>query len=185
MKYENATGVILAGGQARRMGGGDKGLIEVAGRPMIEYVIDILKMRLETIFINANRNIEIYGAYNYPVIRDVDEGYQGPLAGMASCMSVCETEYIITAPCDAPLLPEDYVGRMMEQAIDSGAEIAVADNGNRLQPVFSLLKVNLLDSLRAYLDSGERKIEWFEVYAGQKAFDKFGEWPISKILARI
>ena len=163
IKHDKVTGVILAGGQARRMGGGDKGLINVAGKPMIEYVIDALNLQIEKILINANRNIETYQAYKFPVIPDVDEGYQGPLAGMASCMRESETEYIITAPCDAPLLPDDYVDRMMTQATKPGVEIAVADNGSRLQPVFSLVKVSLLESLRAYLDSGERKIDrWFE-----------------------
>lgn len=161
--FTNITGVVLAGGQARRMGGEDKGLIKVSGRAMIEYVIAALQPQLSKIVINANRNINIYGNYGFPVIADIYDGFKGPLAGMASCMKVINTEYMITAPCDSPMLPEDYVARMFKTLQTEQADISVADSGERIQPVFSLLKCSLLNSLMAYLDSGERKIDrWFQ-----------------------
>ena len=98
LKYPNITGVILAGGQARRMGGQDKGLIELSGTPLIEYVIAVLQPQLENIVINANRNDGIYASYGFPVIADDYEGYNGPLAGIASCMKAIDTEYLITTP---------------------------------------------------------------------------------------
>ncbi len=162
-QHANVTAVILAGGQARRMGGGDKGLVQLAGRPMIEYVIEALKPQVDRILINANRNKEIYEGYNFPVIADLHEGYKGPLEGMISAMASADTDYIITVPCDAPLLPPDYVQRMIEQTVSEKADIGVADSGERIQPVFSLLKCILYESLSHYLDSGERKIDlWFQ-----------------------
>ncbi|MFT5133099.1 MAG: molybdopterin-guanine dinucleotide biosynthesis protein A [Gammaproteobacteria bacterium] len=164
--FTDITAVILAGGQARRMGGQDKGLIEVSGKPMIEYLITALRVQLDNIIINANRNQDIYGKYGFPVIADNYEGFNGPLAGMASCMKVIETKYMITAPCDSPNLPADYVLRMFNALEEHQSDISVADSGERIQPVFSLLKCSLLDSLLDYLDSGERKIDrWFEQHA--------------------
>jgi molybdopterin-guanine dinucleotide biosynthesis protein A len=163
LKYPNITAVILAGGQARRMGGQDKGLIELSGTPLIEYVIAVLQPQLENIVINANRNAGIYASYGFPVIADDYEGYNGPLAGIASCMKAIDTEYLITTPCDTPLLPQDLVSRMFVSLEENQAEISVADSGERLQPVFSLIKCSLLDSLLDYLDAGERKIDrWFK-----------------------
>jgi molybdopterin-guanine dinucleotide biosynthesis protein A len=162
-QHANITAVILAGGQARRMGGGDKGLVSLAGRPMIEYVLEALKPQLENILINANRNREVYESYHYPVIPDLHEGYKGPLEGMISAMASAETDYIITVPCDAPLLPDDYVERMLARTISQQADIGVADSGERIQPVFSILRCTLYESLSQYLDSGERKIDlWFQ-----------------------
>ncbi len=167
--YTNITAVILAGGQARRMGGRDKGLIEVSGLSMIEYVISALQPQLDNIVINANRNQDIYAKYNYPVIADNYEGFNGPLAGMASCMKAIDTEFMITTPCDSPFLPDDLVARMLKGVIDNRADIGVADSGERIQPVFSLIKCSLLNSLVAYLDSGERKIDfWFQQHVMAK-----------------
>jgi molybdenum cofactor guanylyltransferase len=165
-RFSNITAVVLAGGQARRMGGQDKGLIEVSGKAMIEHVLTILQSQLDNIVINANRNLDIYEKYGFPVIPDNYEGFNGPLAGMASCMKTINTEYIITTPCDTPMLPDDYVVRMLETLESAQADISVADNGERIQPVFSLIRLSLLDSLLHYLDAGERKIDlWFEKHA--------------------
>ncbi len=145
------------------MGGGDKGLVQLAGRPMIEYVIDALKSQVDLILINANRNKEIYENYSFPVIADLHEGYKGPLVGMITAMTRANTDYIITVPCDAPLLPADYVERMIKQTVSNKGDIGVADSGERIQPVFSLLKCSLFESLNHYLESGERKIDiWFK-----------------------
>lgn len=161
--FPNITAAILAGGQARRMGGQDKGLIELSGKAMIEYVIAALQPQVDKIIINANRNQDIYAKYGMPVIADNYAGFNGPLAGMASCMKAMDTEYMITTPCDSPFVPDDLVTRMYAALQDNQADISVADSGDRIQPVFSLLKCSLLDSLLVYLDSGERKIDrWFQ-----------------------
>ena len=100
------------------------------------------------------------------MICDEHDGFNGPLAGVASCMKVIDSKFMITTPCDSPYLPDDYVTRMFRVLQDDQADISVADSGERMQPVFSLLKCSLLNSLLAYLDSGERKIDrWFQQHA--------------------
>ena len=136
---------------------------------MIEYVITVLRSQLDKIVINANRNQDIYAKYGFPVIADIYDGFKGPLAGMASCLKGIDTKYMITTPCDSPLLPIDYVSRMYDALQEKNADIAVADSGDRIQPVFCLLKSSLLDSLVEYLDSGERKIDlWFQQHVMTK-----------------
>ncbi len=158
----NITAVVLAGGLARRMGGQDKGLVDVFGRPMIEHVLDTLRPQVEQILINANRNHETYASYNYPVISDSIEGYCGPLAGMASAMQHCDTPYLMATPCDSPFLPDDLVARLYNALQAEQASISVAHDGDRMQPVFALLDCNLLESLLTFLHSGERKIDrWY------------------------
>ncbi len=160
---EFITGVILAGGRAQRMGGCDKGLIKLLGKPLVEYVIRALKPQVAEMIINANRNHERYAAYGYPIIADLMDGFYGPLAGMASAMQAARTPYIVTTPCDSPFVPSDLVKRLYGGIEEQTAEIAVAHNGERLQPVFALLDRNLRSSIIAYLKRGERKIDrWYE-----------------------
>lgn len=156
------TGLILAGGRASRMGGEDKGLIEVNTRPMIDYVLAALKPQADSILINANRNLERYAGYGYRVVSDELTDFQGPLAGIATAMARSESAYLLVAPCDSPLVPEDLGARLYDALADANAEIAVAHDGARMQPVFSLLKRDLLASLLAFLEQGERKIDrWY------------------------
>ena len=156
------TGVILAGGQARRMGGQDKGLIELAGSPMVQHILDAIAPQVGKVIINANRNQEIYAHYGCPVIADEFDGYCGPLAGMASSMRAVTTPFMVTAPCDSPFVPKDLVERLYLRMIHEDADISVAHDGDRIQPVFVLLKTTLLDSLLDFLQKGERKIDkWF------------------------
>lgn len=158
----DVTGVILAGGQARRMGGSDKGLIELAGRPMIEHVLARLEPQVEALLINANRNLDRYRSYGHPVIPDREGDFHGPLAGMASAMAAAHTRYILTAPCDSPLLPHALAARALEVLQQTGADIAVAHDGERLQPVFALIPVALHSSLEHALEQQERKIDrWY------------------------
>ena len=163
MKKTGITGVILAGGEARRMGGGDKGLVELGGKPLVEHALAALSPQVDTIIINANRNGDRYAAYGYPVVADSREGFQGPLAGMLSCLEEAETEFLVTVPCDSPLLPDDLVARLFRQLSDARADISVAHNGERMQPVFALMPASLASSMRAFLDGAGRKIDrWFE-----------------------
>lgn len=156
------TGVILAGGAARRMGGVDKALVPVAGRPMIEHVLAAFRPQVGSLLINANRNQERYAGFGVPVVADDLGGFQGPLAGMASALRAARVPYLATVPCDSPLLPPQLVARLGAALLEQRAELAVARCGGQLQPVFSLLRTGLLDSLLDYLARGERKIDlWF------------------------
>ncbi len=163
MATGNITGIILAGGRARRMGGQDKGLIHLARKPMIEYVLNAIEPQVDAIIINANRNQKVYGKYGYPVVADQIGGYCGPLAGMASGLQAAKTPFIVTAPCDTPLIPDDLVHKLYSILQDEDAEICTAHANGRLQPVFTLMKSELLSSMLDFLNSGERKIDkWFE-----------------------
>lgn len=156
------TGVILAGGLARRMGRIDKGLITINTRPLIEYVIDTLRPQVNSLIVNANRNREVYEGYGFPVIADGYADFQGPLAGMSSCMEVVKTPYILTVPCDSPFIPADLAYRLYRRLKRGRADICVASNGRRMQPVFALIKVKLRERLLGYLERGERRIEkWY------------------------
>ncbi|MGI9223649.1 MAG: molybdenum cofactor guanylyltransferase MobA [Woeseiaceae bacterium] len=161
-RCKDVTAVILAGGRATRMGGVDKGLISVNDRPMIAWVIDALRPQVADILISANRNRDDYAEFGFPVIDDGDDEFRGPLAGLASCMQVARTPYIALAPCDSPLLSGDLVPRLYTALSATGSRIAVAHDGNRLQPVFALLDNALVDDLTGYLDGGGRKIDqWY------------------------
>ncbi len=156
------SGVILAGGEARRMGGSDKGLVTVAGRPMVEYVLESLRPQVDFLLINANRNHDAYTRYGLPVLADALTGFQGPLAGMASALRAVRTPLVVTVPCDSPFVPACLVQRLRDALSASGAEIATAHDGRRMQPVFSLLRVELAESVERFLARGERKIDlWF------------------------
>ena len=167
MSTENAppcplTAVALAGGMGRRMGGEDKGLITLAGRPMIEYVLDALRDQVDGLLISANRNRQTYAAYGVPVGADETGDYLGPLAGMASAMRIAPPGLLLTAPCDSPLVAGDYAARMRRGLEEHDAEIAVARDNERIQPVFALLRTELRRDLLDFLDSGERKIDkWY------------------------
>jgi molybdenum cofactor guanylyltransferase len=159
---QEVTAVILAGGRGRRMGGRDKGLVEIGGKALIEHVISIIAPQAGKLVINANRNGEEYRRYGYAVVSDSMSGYQGPLAGFASAMASAETPHIVTIPCDSPLLPDDLVQRLIDAMHDAHAQLAVAHDGERLQPVFALIGVRLLASLQQFLQRGDRKIDlWY------------------------
>jgi molybdenum cofactor guanylyltransferase len=158
----NITAVILAGGRGSRMGGADKGLVELNGRPLIEHVIAAIASQVGAVVINANRNLARYGALGYPVIADSMGDYQGPLAGFLAAMTVVKTDDIVTVPCDGPLLSDDLVARLLHAREQENADIAVAHDGRRLQPVYALIPVRLHQSLQRYLDGGDRKIDlWY------------------------
>lgn len=157
------TGVILAGGRSARMGGRDKGLIPLAGRPFIEHVIAAIAPQTGALIISANRSLERYRAYGYPVVTDGFSGFQGPLAGICAALAETATPYAAIAPCDTPRPSKDLVRRLYRTLSENRADIAVAGDGRRLHPVFCLLKTSLHGSLRDFLEGGGRKIDrWFE-----------------------
>jgi len=163
MSRRGITGVVLAGGRATRWGGRDKGLIEVCGRPMIGHVLDALEPQVEHVVINANRNLDRYRAFGVPVVSDASTDFLGPLAGIASGLAVARTDWVAIVPCDSPLLAADCIGRLSSaRADDECIDIAVAHDGERIQPVFALLRRSLLEDLDAFLESGGRKIDrWY------------------------
>lgn len=153
--------VILAGGMARRMGGDDKGLVELNGQAMIKHVIDRIKPQVKEILINANRNQTRYAEFGFKVISDENSGFLGPLAGMITAMGQTNADYLLTVPCDCPLLPTDLVTRLVKALERQDAELAVASDGEREQPVVMLLKPQLRASMLAFLEAGERKIDFW------------------------
>ena len=156
------TGVILAGGQGSRMGGVDKGLQPFRGRPMVAHVIDRLAPQVAELLINANRNAEAYGGFGYRVIADEIEGFAGPLAGFERGLAHASGELVVTVPCDSPFLPADLVQRLRGALLSAGAQLAVAKTGDQAHPVFSLMRRDVHESLRAFLSSGQRKIDkWY------------------------
>jgi molybdopterin-guanine dinucleotide biosynthesis protein A len=164
------TGGILAGGRGRRLGGADKGLIELDGRPLAAHIAARLAPQVDRVLVNANRNLEAYRALGHPVVQDEDPDFQGPLAGMAALLAHASTPWLVVVPCDGPFLPADLVERLWTARARARAEIGVAHDGTRLQPVYGLLPRALLADLRAYLQAGGRKIDrWYARHAVAEA----------------
>jgi molybdopterin-guanine dinucleotide biosynthesis protein A len=144
------------------MGGADKGLIEFLGRPMIEHVAERLRPQVGEILINANRELAHYGSLGYPVIEDEIGGFAGPLAGLHKAMLVAAHPYVLTVPCDSPLLPHNLAERLMNGLMERDADLAVAKTGIQSHPVFCLCRTALLPNLEAFLKDGGRKIDaWY------------------------
>jgi molybdenum cofactor guanylyltransferase len=160
------TGVVLAGGQGRRMGGVDKGLQLLDGRPMAAWVLERLRPQVDALLINANQNTETYQAFGHPVVADEFTGFAGPLAGLHAALTHAATSLVATAPCDSPFLPTDLVARLHATLQGAGAQIAVARTGDQLHPVFCLCQRAVLPSLDAYLAAGDRKFDrWIATLA--------------------
>lgn len=153
------TGVVLAGGEARRMGGRDKGLLELQGRPLAAYALDALEQVAGTVLISANRNLGSYIALGHLVISDRTGGFRGPLAGLLSAMEYTDTPDLLVVPCDCPLLDAAVLRRILLALTDQEVEIAVAHDGQRLQPVVMAVRTDLSDSVEAFLERGERQLK--------------------------
>lgn len=156
------TGVLLAGGQGSRMGGVDKGLVELAGQPMAAHVLARLAPQVDDIIINANQNAEAWAAFGYPVFGDDIPGYAGPLAGLHAALARASQPLVATAPCDSPFLPADLVARLAAALHAADAQLAVAKTFDQAHPVFCLCRRDLADHLLAFLQAGGRKIDrWY------------------------
>jgi len=153
------TGVVLAGGLARRMNNQDKGLVDYNNRPMASYAVDAIAQVASTVFINANRNIAEYKKLGYPVISDQTDSFDGPLAGILSAMSHAETGILCVMPCDSPLIRAEHLTQLIDALTENNVDIAVAFDGERIHPVFLALKTSLQASLTQYLEQGDRKID--------------------------
>jgi molybdenum cofactor guanylyltransferase len=154
--------IILSGGRATRMGGVDKGLVLMQQKPLIAHVIERLTPQVDEILINANREIATYQALNYPVLQDENDEFIGPLAGFSLGLQYAKHEYVLTAPCDSPLLPLDLVERLLNGMTEALADIAVASSDENTHPVFCLCKKSVLPSLTEYLANGERKVSTWQ-----------------------
>jgi molybdopterin-guanine dinucleotide biosynthesis protein A len=158
----SVTGIVLAGGLGRRMGGVDKGLVDFLGKPLIAHVVERLSPQVDEILINANRELDRYAALGYPVIEDDIAGFAGPLAGLHKGLRSAKHPFVLTVPCDSPLLPLNLVERLMQGLIQNDADLAVAKTGAQAHPVFCLCRKTLLKNLETYLLDGGRKIDtWY------------------------
>jgi molybdopterin-guanine dinucleotide biosynthesis protein A len=155
------VGVILAGGRARRMNNQDKGLVNFNGRPMVSYALDALDPVVDYGIINANRNIEQYRQFGWPVISDQNDSFDGPLAGVLTAMIHADAEVLLVIPCDSPFIRSEHLQRLIVTIAETNADVAVAFDGTRLHPVFLAIKTDLQMSLQSYLDGGHRKMmDW-------------------------
>jgi len=163
IRRDEVTGIVLAGGQGRRMGGVDKGLVLLDGRPMVAHVLDRLRPQVAEILINANQNAERYAAFGDPVVPDAVGGFAGPLAGLHAGLSRASHDYVVTVPCDSPFLPADLVRRLGEAlGAHKQTALAVAKTLDQPHPVFCLVRRGVLSHLAAFLDAGGRKIDaWY------------------------
>lgn len=156
------TALVLAGGRSRRMGGRDKGLLPYGGGLLVGHVLAAIRPQVGRAMISANRNRAHYEAFGVPVLADPLDDFQGPLAGFLAGLTAMQTDYLLTLPCDGPYVAADLAQRLARGLVDADAEIAVAHDGRRLQPVYALLHRDVLPSLRAALAAGERKIDrWY------------------------
>ncbi|AOS78911.1 MULTISPECIES: molybdenum cofactor guanylyltransferase MobA [Hydrogenophaga] len=182
------TGLVLAGGRGSRMGGADKGLQKFNGTPLALHALMRLQMQegqhIGELMINANRNLGAYEAFGVPVWPDTLSDYAGPLAGFLTGLERAETPFLLTVPCDTPRFPLDLAQRLAEAFDDPDTEIAMAsapENGSapRAQPVFSLMRVELLESLVAFTQAGGRKIDrWTDQHRTVLVpFDRPGDDP--------
>jgi molybdopterin-guanine dinucleotide biosynthesis protein A len=154
------SGIVLAGGLGRRMGGVDKGLQLLHGRPMIAHVLARLARQVDDIVINANQNLERYAAFGHRVVPDEIGGFAGPLAGLHAGLGAVSRPLAVTVPCDSPFLPQDLVARLHAE-LDRN-DLAVAKTGEQPHPVFALVQCSVAENLRAFLAAGGRKIDaWY------------------------
>ena len=167
IEIEAITGLILAGGRGSRMGGVDKGLQNHQGMSLAMHALLRLGGQVGSLMINANRNLGAYESMGVPVWPDSLADYAGPLAGFLTGLEHCETPYLVTVPCDSPNFPDDLVQRLAQALSAEDAEIAMAASYEmegdaprlQVQPVFCLMKSELIESLVRFTQSGQRKID--------------------------
>ena len=158
--------MILAGGRGTRMGGADKGLIEYRQRPLIEWMLQAIRPQVSEVLISANRNFEAYAKLGCRVLPDTLPDFPGPLAGVLAAMDAVSTPWLLVVPCDTPHLPPDLTQRLYNAAQAEGAALAVAADAQRDHYTTMLVQTRLADSLRDYLNAGQRA-----VHSWQQAFN--------------
>ena len=165
------SAVILAGGQARRMGGVDKGLQPLQGKPLFQFIYDRLHSQVEHISVNANRNQAIYAVAGLPVFGDNIEGFQGPLSGILTALERSETDFVLFVPCDSPFFPDNLLEKLKSAVVFHGVSIAYVHDGEREHPTFCLMARSLKEKLAAYLAAGERRMLQFMRQNGAVSVD--------------
>ena len=165
------SAVILAGGQAKRMGGVDKGLQPLQGKPLFQFIYDRLHSQVEHISVNANRNQAIYAVAGLPVFGDNIEGFQGPLSGILTALERSETDFVLFVPCDSPFFPDNLLEKLKSAVVFHGVSIAYVHDGEREHPTFCLMARSLKDQLATYLVSGERRMLQFMRQNGAVSVD--------------
>jgi len=154
------TGIVLAGGQGRRMGSVDKGLQLLHGKAMVAHAIARLAPQVSEILINANQNLETYAAFGHRVVPDAIGGFAGPLAGLHAGLGAAAHPLVLTVPCDSPFLPMDLFSRL--HGALGQCDLAVARTGDQPHPVFALVRVSVKKNLEKFLSAGGRKIDaWY------------------------
>ncbi|ROP48943.1 molybdenum cofactor guanylyltransferase [Enterobacter sp. BIGb0383] len=166
---DKVTGVVLAGGKATRMGGNDKGLLVLNGKPLWQHVADILAPQVAQMAISANRNLDIYKASGLTVVRDTLTDYPGPLAGMLSAMQQIDSPWFLFSPCDTPHIPDTLLARLQQQR--DRAPVVWVQDGERDHPTIALVHRRVLPAMQAYLASGERRVMVFMRQTGGHAVD--------------
>jgi molybdopterin-guanine dinucleotide biosynthesis protein A len=170
------TAIILCGGESLRLGGIDKPLRPLFGRPLIAHVLDRLRPQVDKVVLVANRSREAYAVYGHPVVDDGAYAGRGPLAGIAAGLAVAESEWVLCVPGDAPLLPDDLAARLLQAITTHNADLGLVHDGAGRQPLCSLLPRRLLPELRAYLDGGgDAPREWLAGYRLAEA--DYAHWP--------
>lgn len=165
-RHLDVTGLVLAGGEGRRMGGLDKGLQNWRDMALVDHVIRRLSPQVGPLLISANRHLDRYGQRGHPVVPDTLVGHQGPLAGVLAGLQSCTTPWMVTAPCDGPRLPLDLVDRLMNAAKSTGSALAMAETQGKYQPVFSLVHASLAPKLLQFLAKGGRKFDRWTLSQG-------------------
>ena len=158
MAQPPVSAIILAGGAGRRMGGQDKGLVKLHGLPLVAHVLARIQPQVDEILISANRNLDDYRTLGYPVVMDASDGFQGPLAGVLAGLHAAHHEWVLTVPCDTPLLPADLVQQLAAPLLAGHAEIAVASAGGRTHPAIMMCARRVVDDLDKYLAEGGRAV---------------------------
>lgn len=169
----DTSGVVLAGGLATRMGGGDKPLRHLGGRPLLDHVLDRLRPQVAGLALNANGDPARFAAWNLPVWPDTLPGNPGPLAGILAAMEASPTPWVVTVPGDSPFLPRDLVARLHAAREDAGVPLACAGSGGWAHPPIALWRADLAPALRAAIAGGERKIDRWTATIGVARAD----WP--------
>ena len=173
MSRQGISGIILAGGLGRRMGGVDKGLQLLNGRPLVAHVAERLAPQVDELLINANQNADLYAAFAPRIVADRIPGFAGPLAGLHAALAAASQPLVATAPCDSPFLPDDLVSRLLAALGETNCDIAIARTGDQVHPVFCLCRRQLLPHLEAFLNAGNRRFgQWCaSLRAIEVAFD--------------
>ncbi len=178
VQKKDITGLVLAGGRATRMGGADKGLVKLNGKPLVEHVLQKLSGQCAALVISANRNLNLYRSYGYPVVADKESDFPGPLAGIAAALEIIDTNYLVVAPCDSPYLPDDYVKRLAQGLNDHPEALAAASRTPlRDQPAYMLIAKDALPQIHKALVEGRRAVyRWLknEMHAVWVSFEDDG-----------